>query len=339
MMKLLVNQVIEQMGLSTTQLVGTLLDGAARHTPEGTDFSQRALRGRPRRPCASATRRSATTARGRGRRERAARAPCSRAGAGRGSGGAQGDGGGAAAGRCSPGRSTRCARPSTTSSSSPRSRRRCRRATCPSGATSRRTSTRATASSRALRGARRPAGRRRAGRHAARARRRCSRRCSTSIEDGAPAAMPRGRRPHPPALRRLRARGAARPRGAPTTTSRSRRRSSALGAATLSADAAADRLLNVNTPADLEVAELLLSRRWRDIVRAGCTKPGSLTWCLSSLRQTASRTICSRSSSVAPARSGPRRSVSLRRTGRCAACRRRSGGCGCSRRRTARRPG
>ena len=43
MMKLLVNQVIEQMGLSTTQLVGTLLDGAARHTPEGTAFSQRAL--------------------------------------------------------------------------------------------------------------------------------------------------------------------------------------------------------------------------------------------------------------------------------------------------------
>src|SRR3712207_7077479 len=43
MMKLLVNQVIEQMGLSTTQLVGTLLDGAARHTPEGTDFSRRAL--------------------------------------------------------------------------------------------------------------------------------------------------------------------------------------------------------------------------------------------------------------------------------------------------------
>jgi enoyl-CoA hydratase len=43
MMKLLVNQVIEQMGLSTTQLVGTLLDGAARHTPEGTEFSQKAL--------------------------------------------------------------------------------------------------------------------------------------------------------------------------------------------------------------------------------------------------------------------------------------------------------
>ena len=43
MMKLLVNQVFEQMGLSTNQLVGTLLDGAARHTPEGTDFSKRAL--------------------------------------------------------------------------------------------------------------------------------------------------------------------------------------------------------------------------------------------------------------------------------------------------------
>jgi enoyl-CoA hydratase len=42
MMKLLVNNVIEQMGLSSTQLVGTLLDGAARHTPEGTAFSQRA---------------------------------------------------------------------------------------------------------------------------------------------------------------------------------------------------------------------------------------------------------------------------------------------------------
>jgi enoyl-CoA hydratase len=42
MMKLLVNQVYEQMGLSTTQLIGTLLDGTARHTPEGTDFSRRA---------------------------------------------------------------------------------------------------------------------------------------------------------------------------------------------------------------------------------------------------------------------------------------------------------
>jgi enoyl-CoA hydratase len=43
MMKLLVNAVIEQMGLTTTQLIGTLLDGAARHTPEGVDFSLRAL--------------------------------------------------------------------------------------------------------------------------------------------------------------------------------------------------------------------------------------------------------------------------------------------------------
>jgi enoyl-CoA hydratase len=42
MMKVLVNQTIEQMGLNTTQLIGTLLDGAARHTPEGTAFSQAA---------------------------------------------------------------------------------------------------------------------------------------------------------------------------------------------------------------------------------------------------------------------------------------------------------
>src|SRR3954469_7360097 len=43
MMKVLVNQTIEQMGLHTTQLIGTLLDGAARHTPEGAAFSQAAL--------------------------------------------------------------------------------------------------------------------------------------------------------------------------------------------------------------------------------------------------------------------------------------------------------
>src|SRR3954449_1830333 len=43
MMKLLVNQVVEQMGLQTTQLIGTLFDGAARHTPEGTAFSKAAL--------------------------------------------------------------------------------------------------------------------------------------------------------------------------------------------------------------------------------------------------------------------------------------------------------
>lgn len=43
MMKLLVNQVIEQMGLANTQLIGTLLDGAARHTPEGVAFTRRAM--------------------------------------------------------------------------------------------------------------------------------------------------------------------------------------------------------------------------------------------------------------------------------------------------------
>jgi enoyl-CoA hydratase len=43
MMKLLVNQAFEQMGLATTQLVGTLLDGAARHTPEGVAFTRRGM--------------------------------------------------------------------------------------------------------------------------------------------------------------------------------------------------------------------------------------------------------------------------------------------------------
>jgi len=42
MMKLLINQVIEQMGLANTQLIGTLLDGAARHTPEGVEFTRHA---------------------------------------------------------------------------------------------------------------------------------------------------------------------------------------------------------------------------------------------------------------------------------------------------------
>ena len=44
MMKLLVNQAYEQMGLSVTQLLGTLLDGAARHTPEGMEFTRAARR-------------------------------------------------------------------------------------------------------------------------------------------------------------------------------------------------------------------------------------------------------------------------------------------------------
>ncbi|MEX0993309.1 MAG: crotonase/enoyl-CoA hydratase family protein [Solirubrobacterales bacterium] len=43
MMKLLVNQAYEQMGLSVTQLIGTLLDGSARHTPEGVEFTRNAL--------------------------------------------------------------------------------------------------------------------------------------------------------------------------------------------------------------------------------------------------------------------------------------------------------
>lgn len=43
MMKLLVNQAYEQMGLGVTQTIGTLLDGAARHTPEGVDFTRAAM--------------------------------------------------------------------------------------------------------------------------------------------------------------------------------------------------------------------------------------------------------------------------------------------------------
>jgi enoyl-CoA hydratase len=42
MMKLLVNGAVEQMGLFNTQTLGTLLDGSARHTPEGTSFSNAA---------------------------------------------------------------------------------------------------------------------------------------------------------------------------------------------------------------------------------------------------------------------------------------------------------
>lgn len=44
MMKLLVNQAYEQMGLPVTQLIGTLLDGSARHTPEGSEFTRAALK-------------------------------------------------------------------------------------------------------------------------------------------------------------------------------------------------------------------------------------------------------------------------------------------------------
>ena len=83
-----------------------------------------------------------------------------------------------------------------------------------------------------------------------------------------------------------------------------------------------------------------LSRRSRDIVRSGWTKPGSLTRCLSSLRQTGVADELARarrrSRPRAAARAGRSRAA---RTGRCAGARRRSGGCGRSRRRTARRPG
>ena len=40
--KLVVNQVYENMGLATTQLLATLFDGIARHTPEGRAFKARA---------------------------------------------------------------------------------------------------------------------------------------------------------------------------------------------------------------------------------------------------------------------------------------------------------
>ncbi|MGI8578937.1 MAG: crotonase/enoyl-CoA hydratase family protein [Solirubrobacteraceae bacterium] len=42
MMKLLLNQTVAAQGLHTTQILGTLFDGAARHTPEGYAFQQRA---------------------------------------------------------------------------------------------------------------------------------------------------------------------------------------------------------------------------------------------------------------------------------------------------------
>lgn len=44
MSKLLVNQAYENMGLRTTQLIGTVFDGIARHTPEGTAWRERAIR-------------------------------------------------------------------------------------------------------------------------------------------------------------------------------------------------------------------------------------------------------------------------------------------------------
>ena len=43
MMKMLTNQTLHNMGLASTQMVGTLLDGITRHTQEGYDFQQLAM--------------------------------------------------------------------------------------------------------------------------------------------------------------------------------------------------------------------------------------------------------------------------------------------------------
>ena len=42
MMKMMVNQAYENIGLSSTQSIATLFDGIARHSPEGIRFKQRA---------------------------------------------------------------------------------------------------------------------------------------------------------------------------------------------------------------------------------------------------------------------------------------------------------
>jgi len=44
MSKLLVNQAYENMGLRTSQLLGTVFDGIARHTPEGVAWRELAMR-------------------------------------------------------------------------------------------------------------------------------------------------------------------------------------------------------------------------------------------------------------------------------------------------------
>jgi enoyl-CoA hydratase len=42
MQKLMINQALENMGLRSTQMVATIFDGIARHTPEGAAFKRRA---------------------------------------------------------------------------------------------------------------------------------------------------------------------------------------------------------------------------------------------------------------------------------------------------------
>jgi enoyl-CoA hydratase len=44
MSKLLVNQAYENMGLRTSQLIGTVFDGVARHTPEGIAWRDMAMK-------------------------------------------------------------------------------------------------------------------------------------------------------------------------------------------------------------------------------------------------------------------------------------------------------
>ena len=44
MSKLLVNQAYENMGLRTTQMLGTFMDGIARHTPEGIEWRELAMK-------------------------------------------------------------------------------------------------------------------------------------------------------------------------------------------------------------------------------------------------------------------------------------------------------
>ena len=42
MQKLMINQALENMGLTNTQMIATLFDGITRHSPEGLNFKQRA---------------------------------------------------------------------------------------------------------------------------------------------------------------------------------------------------------------------------------------------------------------------------------------------------------
>ena len=43
MQKLLVNQTYENMGLASTQMIATVFDGIARHTPEGVAWREHAV--------------------------------------------------------------------------------------------------------------------------------------------------------------------------------------------------------------------------------------------------------------------------------------------------------